>query len=141
MPNLSLGFVGLVLESWAVPRLFLPQKTLEEWALAEKADLKDDRLVVSKEPGSYPVVPGVHFLKLVSGADEKKLLAKVKTHEQLQKMGAEHMAETVILGETAYEVVPGYIADVPGAPKPGKKALTTDTDMLAAFLLDKLSSS
>jgi hypothetical protein len=124
-----------------VARLFLPQKTLEDWVLAEKADLKDDRLIVSKEPGSYPVVPGVHFLKLVSGPDERKLLSKVKTYEQLQKLGAEHMAETVILGETAYEVVPGYIADVPVAARAAKKAGATETDMLAAFLLDKLSSS
>jgi hypothetical protein len=124
-----------------VARLFLPQKVLEEWALAEKADLKDDRLVVSKEPGTFPVFPGVHFIKLVSGVDEKKLLAKVKTHEQIQRMGAEHMAETVILGETAYEVVPGYIAEVPTAARQAKKAGATDTDMLAAFLLDKLSSS
>jgi hypothetical protein len=124
-----------------VARLFLPQKTLEDWVLAEKADLKDDRLVVSKEPGSYPVTPGVHFLKLVSGPDERKLLAKVKTHDQLQKLGAEHMAETVILGETAYEVVPGYIAEVPSAARAAKKPGATETDMLAAFLLDKLSSS
>jgi hypothetical protein len=124
-----------------VARLFLPQKVLEEWALAEKADVKDDRLVVSKESGSFPVFPGVHFIKLVSGVDEKKLLAKVKTHEQIQRMGAEHMAETVILGETAYEVVPGYIAEVPTAARQAKKPGSTDTDMLAAFLLDKLSSS
>jgi hypothetical protein len=125
-----------------VARLFLPQKTLEEWALAERADVKDDRLVVAKESGTYPVVPGVHFIKLVSGPDERKLVAKVKTHEQLQKLGAEHMAETVILGETAYEVEPGYIADVPIPSKATpKRDRATDTDMLAAFLLDKLSSS
>jgi hypothetical protein len=120
----------------------MSQKTLEDWVLAEKADLKDNRLVVAKEPGSYAVIPGVHFIKVVSGVDERKLLSKVKTHDQLQKMGAEHMAETVILGETAYEVSPGYIAEVPLTARPAnKKTGATETDMLAAFLLDKLSSS
>jgi len=124
-----------------VAKLFLPQKTLEEWVLAEKADLKDDRLVVAGESGSYAVTTGVHFLKLVSGQDERKLVARVKTQEQLKKLGAEQMAETVILGEAAYEVVPGYVAEVPVAARQIKKGVTTETDMLAAFLLDKLSSS
>lgn len=110
--------------------------------MAEKADLKDGKLVVPAENASYPATPAVHFLKLVSGPDEKKLVAKVKTQEQLDKLGAEHLADSVILGESAYEVVPGYIADVPSAARPqDKKKGAPEADLLAAFLLDKLSSS
>lgn len=123
-------------------RLFLPQKTLEDWALADKADLKDGRLVVAQDKATYAVTPAVHFLKLVTGSDDKKLVAKVKTEDQLQKLGAEHMADSVLLGDTAYEVVAGYLAEVPiGRPADPKKKSAPDADLLAAFLLDKMSSS
>ncbi|MBF5041439.1 hypothetical protein FGE12_03505 [Aggregicoccus sp. 17bor-14] len=118
-------------------RLFLPQTQLEEWVLADKADLQDGQLVVTGEPTRVPVVPAVHFVKLVSGADEHTLLAKVKTEPQLQGLGAEQMADSVLLGEAAYEVVPGYVAEVAGpAAAPRKDA--SEADLLAAFLLNKM---
>ena len=80
-------------------KLFLPQTQLEEWALGDKADLKDGKLVVMAEGGaSFPAVPAVHFVQLVSGEDTHKLVAKVKTEAQLQSLGAEQMADSVILG-------------------------------------------
>nr|WP_217911117.1 hypothetical protein [Myxococcus sp. AM011] len=125
-----------------VTKLFLPQSQLEEWALADKADVKDGRLVVMAEGGTaFAVSPAVHFLQLVSGEDTHGLVAKVKTEEQLSRLGAEQMADSVLVGESAYEVVPGYVTEVPsGAPKPeaaGKKP-DSETDLLAAFLLNKM---
>ncbi len=118
-----------------VTRLFLPQPLLEEWASEERADLKEGRLVVPSEQASYAAAPAVLFLKLVSGTDDKKLLAKVKTEEQLRSMGGEQMADSVLIGEDAYEVVPGYLTDVPASEK-GKQA--PETDLLAAYFLDKI---
>lgn len=121
-------------------RLFVPQAKLEEWALEDKADIRDGKLTVAAEKASFPVAPAVHFTKLVSGADEKKLLRKVKTDEELQKLGAEHMADSVILGDTAYEVTGGYVTDVPSPARGAqKKGVTPEAEALAAFLLDKLS--
>jgi hypothetical protein len=120
-------------------RLFLPQTQLEEWALEDKADVRDGQLVVTGEEGVYPVTPAVHFVQLVSGEDAQGLVTKVKTEEQLQGLGAEQMADSVLLGEAAYEVVPGYLAQVPGpsaAPSEGKPG--SETDLLAAFLLNKM---
>jgi hypothetical protein len=125
-----------------VSKLFLPQTTLEEWALNDKADIKDGKLVVTEEKESYPVTPAVHFLRLVSGSDERKLVSKVKTQEQLQAWGAEVMMDSVLLGEAAYEVASGYMAEVPlPAPRPpgDKKKASPEADLLAAFILDKLS--
>jgi hypothetical protein len=118
-----------------VTRLFLSQAQLEEWALADKADIQDDQLVLAGEAARVPVVPAVHFVALVSGADEHGLVAKVKTEPQLQSLGAEQMADSVLLGEAAYEVVPGYVAEVAG-PAPRKDV--PETDLLAAFLLNKM---
>jgi hypothetical protein len=122
-----------------VMKLFLPQTQLEEWALADKADLKDGKLVVTVEGGaSFPAVPAVHFVQLVSGEDNHKLVAKVKTEAQLASLGAEQMADSVIVGETAYEVVPGYLTEVALAPRPADKKPSNETDLLAAFILNKM---
>ncbi|HSP80724.1 MAG TPA: hypothetical protein VLQ93_19500 [Myxococcaceae bacterium] len=119
-------------------RLFLPQTQLEEWALEDKADVRDGQLVVTGEEGVYPVTPAVHFLQTVSGEDTEGLLAKVKTEAQLQGLGAEQMADSVLLGETAYEVVPGYLAEVSVAPSSSNGQPGSETDLLAAFLLNKM---
>jgi hypothetical protein len=122
-------------------RLFLPQAQLEEWALEDKADVKDGQLVVTGEQGVYPVTPAVHILAVVSGEDSQGLVTKVKTEDQLRTLGAEQMADSVLLGETAYEVVPGYLAEVSVSPSDAPSEDGTpgsETDLLAAFLLNKM---
>src|SRR5262245_13566240 len=115
---------------------------LEEWSSAEKVDLQDGKLVVAENKANHAVMPAVHFVKLVSGTDTNNLVGRVKTMAQLDTLGAEHMMDSVILGESAYEVTPGYIADVPApaAAKPDgkKKGASPEADLLAAFILDKL---
>jgi hypothetical protein len=120
-------------------RLFLPQTTLEEWALSDKADLREGKLIVNENKGSFPTVAAVHFVKLVSGKDDKKLVSRVKTQEQLAGLGAEALADSVLMGDTAYEVVPGYVTEV-ALPKgdAAKKKGSPEADLLAAFILDKL---
>ena len=124
-------------------KLFLPQKTIEDWAIGEKADLVEGKLVVRETKSTHPATPAVHFVKLVTGNDVSELVGRVKTLAQIQDLGGESMADSVILGETAYEVVTGYITEVtaPAAqPKvdPKKKATSPEADLLAAFILDKL---
>lgn len=120
-------------------KLFLPQAQLEEWALEDKADLRDGRLVVMAEGGaSYPVIPAVHFLQLVSGEDTHKLVARVKTEPQLQGLEAEQMADSVLIGDSAYEVVPGYVTEVVPPARPAAGKPSSEADLLAAFLLNKM---
>jgi hypothetical protein len=119
-------------------KLFLPQAKLEEWALSDKADLRDGKLVVTGDPDSYAATPAVHFVKLVSGQDEKTLVARVKTEAQLQALGAEQMMESVLIGETAYEVEPGYVTEVSAPKSDNKKKVSPEADLLAAFILNKL---
>ncbi|RKH13760.1 hypothetical protein D7V97_04870 [Corallococcus sp. CA053C] len=117
-------------------KLFLSQAQLEEWALADKADLREGRLVVAEGGGDWPLTPAVHVLQLVSGEDTHQLVSRVKTEEQLARLGAEQMADSILVGDSAYEVVPGYVAEV-GAPSPERKP-NSETDLLAAFILDKM---
>jgi hypothetical protein len=125
-----------------VLRLFLPQTTLEEWALADKADLRDGKLVLAGDGGAWPVESAVHFVKLVAGNDLQKLVSRVKTDSQLAHLGCERLEDSVVLGETAYQVVPGYVAEIPqpGAAKASdKRQGSSEADLLAAFILDKMS--
>ncbi|MBN8231630.1 hypothetical protein JYK02_29360 [Corallococcus macrosporus] len=120
-----------------VTKLFLSQAQLEEWALADKADLREGRLVVSADGGSdWPLTPAVHVVQLVSGEDTHQLVSRVKTEEQLGRLGAEQMADSILVGDSAYEVVPGYVTEV-GAPAPERKP-NSETDLLAAFILNKM---
>jgi hypothetical protein len=114
-------------------KLFLPQSTLEEWASSDKADVHEHALVLSGESVKYPVEPAVHVKALVSGPDEQKLLKKVKTDAQLAELGAERLADSVVAGESAYDVESGYVVQV---PDPG--GATTETALLADYLLNKL---
>ena len=120
-------------------RLFLPEATLEEWAAEGRADLKDGKLFIDSSAAPFGVAPAVHFLRLVSGADTKQLLSKVKTSAQLEQMGAEQMSDSVIVGEDAYQVVPGYVAEVPAGSAAREAKEPPDADLLAAFLLDKMT--
>jgi hypothetical protein len=119
-------------------KLFLPQSTLEEWAADARADLKDGKLFVEQDQTTCLVAPAVHFSRLVSGTDARKLVSTVKTPVQLEQMGAEQMQDSVILGDDAYEVVQGYLAELPWPPINDKKE-SPDADLLAAFLLDKMT--
>ena len=123
-------------------KLFLPHKTLEDWMVAEKADLQDGKLLVTEGKATYPVAPAVHFAKLVSGEDTQGLLGRVKTPPQLAALKAEHFQDSCIVGEAAYEVVEGYVTEVTVAPATKadakKKTGSPEADLLAAFILDKL---
>ena len=123
-------------------RLFLPQTTLEEWALEDKADLRDGKLVIQGDGGAWPVEGAVHFVRIVAGSDVQKLVSRVKTDPQLAKLGCERLEDSVVLGDSAYEVVPGYVAQI-AAPAAGKhsdaRQGSSEADLLAAFILDKMS--
>jgi len=114
-------------------KLFLPQTTLEEWATTDQADVHDQALVLSGEAAKFPVEPAVHVKALVSGPDEHQLLRKVKTDAQLSELGAERLADSVVAGESAYDVEAGYVVQV---PDPGPAP--TETALLADYLLNKL---
>ena len=119
--------------------LFLPEKQLEAWVAEEKVDLKDGQLIVQGEPRSFPLSPAVHFVQLESGEDEKGLVGQVKTMAQLDELEAEQLMDSALIGETAYRVQPGYIITLKLLSKAEQKRQnSSEADLLAAFILDKL---
>jgi len=95
--------------------LFVSQAILDTWASQGKIDFAGNVMttVAGRSAGrSYRLEPAVRFLQ-VAGADSDPngLLRKVKSEAQLREAGAEVMGSSVILGDVAYEVEPGFLAE------------------------------
>src|ERR1700704_975182 len=143
--------------------LFVPQSVLDKWSEQGRIQVDGNVLTILGEQKSFALTSAVRFIKMEAGDDNVGLLAKVKTTDALKQMGAEHYMESVILGEVAYQVQQGFLADahalrraavvslaVPAAAPvppaaPGDPAADQsdekkagEQDMLARFLLDNL---
>jgi hypothetical protein len=95
--------------------LFVSQAMLETWAEQGKIEFAGNVMTLLAGDGrgrKYALDPAVRFLKVVSGdADPHSLVHKVKSFAQLREMGAEPVDDSCILGDTAYEVQPGFLAE------------------------------
>jgi hypothetical protein len=136
-------------------RLFVSQELLDQWAIEGKIELSGSQLKILAEDRTFALTPGVRFLKLAAGEDRPALLGKVKSEEQLAALGGELYMSSVLLGEDAYDVQSGFLADVAGglertAPSAGAAAPGTparspeprdpkdERSLLAQFLLENL---
>jgi hypothetical protein len=55
--------------------------------------------------------PAVFFERIDgSEADVHQVVGKVKTAQELAQMGADHYESSVVMGDYAYTVVPGFLA-------------------------------
>lgn len=91
-------------------RLFISTARLEAWSTEGKISLDGTRMVLTELMRAFEIRPAVYFAQVAGGeVDAHDLLGKVKDEEQLAEMGADHMANSVIYVDTAYEVVAGYL--------------------------------
>ena len=143
---------------------FVSQALLAAWAGQGRIDLdgRSIALLGGQARGRrYALEPAVRFLRVAGGGEDAlALVARVKTLAQVRELGGEPMADSVVVGEVAYEVEPGFLAEASaveaasragpaGAPAPpagGARALPRDledrrreAEALARFLLDNLS--
>jgi hypothetical protein len=145
--------------------LFVPQSVLAKWSEQGRIAVDGNVLTILGDNKHFALTSAVRFLKMEAGDDDAGLLQKVKTTDALKQMGAEHYMESVILGESAYQVQQGFLADAnalrraaaasqpapkkgaapappAGASPPAAPATEGDKsgepDLLAQFLLDNL---
>jgi hypothetical protein len=107
-------------------RVFVPQEAVESWLSAGRADLSRDVLIF--DGWRFAAQPAVRFLAEVAGGrDERQLIGRVQSTQQLDAIGAEHSHEAVLLGDNAYQVVEGYLLtlDQPTASAPDVMARLT----------------
>ncbi len=92
-------------------RLFVSQETLDVWMTEEHVSVDGEILTLSGGQ-RFQLKTALHFLEEVAGGgDEAGLIGKVKDLDQLGEIGGEHCADSVILDESAYQVVEGFLGE------------------------------
>jgi hypothetical protein len=109
-------------------KIFLPQDVVDSWITADKVELSGELMVFRSRPVTLRLVPGFYFDHVAGGLDEgHELLGRAKSKAAVSALGAEIYMNSMILGETAYEVQAGFIA------KPLDSACSRDT-LVAALV-------
>ncbi len=95
--------------------LFVSQAMLDSWAGQGKIDFVGNVMTLLAGEGkgrSYALEPAVRFMKVLGAdADPNGLVQKVKSVAQLREIGAEPVGDSCILGDMAYEVQQGFLAE------------------------------
>ena len=136
-------------------RVFFPQAGVDQWGIDSKIDLVGGELILLADGRRYKVEEAVLVVTEVTGADDdRKIIGKVKPKRALDEIGAELLENSMILGDNAYDVVPGWMG-TPTSPfaehlvspdrmtargnKTDIGALpTSDEELLTRFLADEL---
>ncbi len=92
-------------------KVFIPQDVVDSWVTADKVDLSGEVMKFRAVGLAVRMVPGYFFDHVSAGTDEgHDLLGRVKAKAAIAALGAEAYMNSVILGETAYDVEIGFIA-------------------------------
>jgi hypothetical protein len=90
-------------------RVFFPQACLDQWGVEGKIELTPTELVILAEGRRYEITEVVRVVVEVTGApDPHGIVGKVKAKDELETMGAEILENSMIIGDNAYDVVPGW---------------------------------
>jgi hypothetical protein len=133
-------------------RVFFPQQVLDQWLSGGEVDLRGTELTIMDEQRRYAIAEAFYIVREVSGSpDPNNLVGRVKPKELLEKNGAELFDTSILLGENAYDVVPGWLGAPIGTfeehlanpsrrPSGGEfgEEPKTDEDLLARFVLKSL---
>jgi hypothetical protein len=93
-------------------RVFFPQQALDEWLEQGRIGLVDDEMTLKPDGQRYRLTSAIRILsELTDTPDPHDLVGKVKTVEQITSLGGEHQADSLILGDNAYQVVEGFIGE------------------------------
>lgn len=93
-------------------RVFFPQEAFDLWLEEGKISLDADVLTLQPEGQRFNVTSALRFTaEVADGEDEAGLVGKVKSLEQVAELGGEHCADSVVLGNNAYEVIEGFLGE------------------------------
>lgn len=135
-------------------RVFFPQEALDRWLVNGEVELAQGLLTIKTERRRFRLVEAVRVVSEVSGVpDVHEVTGKVKTVGFLSELGASLLGESMVIGDNAYEVVPGWLGSpigtfaehraeqgqTPGAPAArAVSAVSSDEELLASFLVRNL---
>ncbi|MEO6417935.1 MAG: hypothetical protein ABIP39_00910 [Polyangiaceae bacterium] len=131
-------------------RVFFPQQALDQWMADDTVDLVGTELTIKTELRRYHIAEAVRITQEVAGEpDANDLVGRVKSKVYLQALGAELLETSMLIGDNAYDVVPGWlgapvgsfdehVAAVRASADFAPEEVRTDEDLLARFLLKSL---
>lgn len=94
-------------------RVFFPQEALDHWMDEERVSLEGEIMFLASEGQRFKLEEAVRFVSEVGGGgDRLDLLGKVKSLKQLDEIGGELCAGSVLVGDEAYEVIEGFLAEL-----------------------------
>jgi hypothetical protein len=92
---------------------------LDQWLSEDRVEVDGEVMITRPEGQRFSLTTAVLFEEEVTGEpDAAGLLGRVKDLEQIAEIGAEHYADSVLLGDNAYQVVEGFA----GTPLPSEDA-------------------
>lgn len=100
-------------------RMFFPQEALDAWLEAGRVSLEGDVLGIPNGP-RFQLASGVLFRsEVASGEDGLNLCGKVKAVDEVVAQGGELITGSVLIGDHAYEVTDGFLAELMDAAHGG----------------------
>lgn len=91
-------------------RVFFPQEALDVWLSEGRVELLGDELTLKAEGRSFKITEAVRVLQEVTGTtDANDLVGRVKSRVFLSALEAELLESSMIIGDNAYDVVPGFL--------------------------------
>lgn len=93
-------------------RVFVSQETLDLWMSEDRVEVDGETMTLKPERQRFRLTTAVHFLtEVADGGDDARLIGKVKALEDVAALGGEHCSDSVILGDSAYEVIEGFLGE------------------------------
>lgn len=90
-------------------KMFISQGTLEAWMDDSAVEVGSESLTFKNLSRTYRLVPAVRFVELASEPGTSRLLGRVLTEERIQAFGGELLGDSVLFGDVAFTVQPGYV--------------------------------
>jgi hypothetical protein len=126
-------------------RVFFPQEALDLWISEDRVELAGKELVLKAEGRRYRISDAIRVLREVTGsADTYEIVGRVKSVNYLTELGAELLGTSMLIGDNAYDVVPGFLAAPLGTAselREGQAALSgsnDDEELLARLLVGSM---
>jgi hypothetical protein len=123
-------------------RVFFPQVTLDAWLAEDRVDLDGKLLTLKPDGRKYRVVDAIRVLREVTdGSDLYDIVGRVKSVDFLAELGAELLGSSMLIGDSAYDVVPGFLGSPEGpiadhlASRGTDDGPKTEAELLAQFLV------
>ncbi|HEX7478203.1 MAG TPA: hypothetical protein VF331_10380 [Polyangiales bacterium] len=94
-------------------RVFFSQEAVDRWLAEERIELEGETLTLAPAGPAFRLTSAVRFLaEVAGGGDVKGLVGKTKTLETVSALAGEHAPGSVVLGDDAYEVIDGFLAEL-----------------------------